>query len=223
MDEPLTNAILASILHLIQRDLAGNRIAPPHWVPPRRDPAHQQRRHPRKSGPRAVTLPPQYRPMEPSPPRVLEQTLPGPPLPTFGVPYTPRSQVDLGRLVRPPEGTTSFTVAGLVRAPTTDEGRGSPVMEPLTGGTVDLSITDRPATPYHRPNPPSPTPKEENPNPNGLGSGSPPRLSPLGNHIICRVIRLPTSTRTQPSAGDPGAFTGAHPPNNTVQRVWFHH
>jgi hypothetical protein len=36
MVEPLTDAILASILHLIRRDLIGNRRAPPHWAPPRR-------------------------------------------------------------------------------------------------------------------------------------------------------------------------------------------
>jgi hypothetical protein len=57
-------------------------------------------------------------------------------------------------------------------------------MDPLTRGTMDLSITDRPATPYHRANPPSSTLDEANPNPNGSCSGSPPRLSPLGNQII---------------------------------------
>jgi hypothetical protein len=31
-------------------------------------------------------------------------------LPQFGVPYTPRSQVDLGRLAGPSEGITPFTV-----------------------------------------------------------------------------------------------------------------
>jgi hypothetical protein len=40
MAEPLTNAILASILHLIRRDLTENgrvppRRAPPRWIPPR--------------------------------------------------------------------------------------------------------------------------------------------------------------------------------------------
>jgi hypothetical protein len=90
-----------------------------------------------------------------------------------------------------------FTVAGLVRTPTTEEERrGSSVVEPLTRGTSDLSITDRPTTPFHRADPPSPTPDLTNPNPNGLGSSSPPRLSPLGNNIICRVIWLPTSTLT---------------------------
>jgi hypothetical protein len=153
MAEPLTNAILASILHLIRRDLTGNRRVPP-------------RRRPHRSRQRAATPPPQYRPMEPSPPRVPEQTLPGPPLPPFGVPYTPRSQVDLGWLVGPPEGATPFTVAGLVRSPATEEGRGLPAVEPLTRGTTDFSITDRPATPYHRSDPPSPTPEEANPNPN---------------------------------------------------------
>jgi hypothetical protein len=111
--------------------------------------------------------------MEPSPPRVPEQTLPRPPLPPFGVPYTPRSQVDLGRLVGSSEGATPFMVAGLVTTPATEEGRGSPVMEPLTRSTTDLSITDQPATPYHRSNPPSLTPEEANPNPNGPGSSSP--------------------------------------------------
>jgi hypothetical protein len=143
---------------------------------------------------------------ESSLPRVIEQSLPGTPLPPFGVPHTPRLQVDLGRLVGPPEGATPFMVAGLVRAPATEEGRGSLAVETLTMGTVDLSIIDRPATPYHRPDPPSPTPKEANPNPNGSGSGSPSWISPLGNRIIRRVIRLPTSTRTRPVVGHPSAF-----------------
>jgi transposase InsO family protein len=43
MVEPLTNVIIASILHLIQRDLAENGRAPPHsaplrWAPPRQAP-----------------------------------------------------------------------------------------------------------------------------------------------------------------------------------------
>jgi hypothetical protein len=51
MAEPLTNAILASILHLIRRDLAENERAPPRraslrWVPPRRAPARRWHRHP---------------------------------------------------------------------------------------------------------------------------------------------------------------------------------
>jgi hypothetical protein len=112
--------------------------------------------------------------MEPSPPRVPEQTLPRPPLPPFGVPYTPRPQVNLGRLAKPPEGATPFMMAELVRAPATEEGRVSLAVEPLSRRTMNLSITDRPATPYHRPDPPSSTPKEANPNPNGSGSSSPP-------------------------------------------------
>jgi hypothetical protein len=201
MVEPLTNTILASILHLIRRELARNRRvpprrAPPRWVHPCQALARWRHRRPRRSGPRAATPPPQYRPMKPSPPRVPEQSLPGPPLPPFGVPYTPRSQVDLGWLVGPLEGATPFTVAALVRAPTTEEGRGSLAVETLTRGTTDLLITDQPATPYHRPDPLSPTPEEANPNPNGAGSGSPPRISPLGNRIIHQVIQLPISTRT---------------------------
>jgi hypothetical protein len=171
-----------------------------------------------------VTPPPQYRPMEPSPPRSPRQSLPGPPLPPFGTPYIPRMQVDLGQLAGPEEVITPFTVVGLVRTPTTEEERrGSPTVEPLTRGTVDLLITDRPATPYHRPDPPSPTPEEPNPNPNVLGSDSPPRLSPLGNHIIHQVIRLPTSTRTQPTASHPGAATDARLSDSTVRRVRFCH
>jgi hypothetical protein len=77
MAEPLTNVILASILHLIQQDLIGNgrappHRAPPHWVPPHRGSARRWCRRPRKSGPRVATPPPQYRPMEPSPPRAPE-------------------------------------------------------------------------------------------------------------------------------------------------------
>jgi hypothetical protein len=127
--------------------------------------------------------------MEPSPPRVPEQTLPGPPLSPFGVPYIPRSQVDLGRWIGPPEGTTPFIVVGLVRNPATkDQERGSPAVEPLTSGTADLTISDRSVMPYHRADPPSLTSDEANHNLNGLGSSSPPRVSPLGNRIIRRVI-----------------------------------
>jgi hypothetical protein len=97
-------------------------------------------------------------------------------------------------------------VSGLVRAPAIEEGKGSPAVEPLTRGTIDLSITDRPATPYHRLDPLSPTPEEENPNPNGSSSDSPPQLSPLGNHIIRWVMQLPTSTRTRPAARSPGCL-----------------
>jgi hypothetical protein len=114
--------------------------------------------------------------MEPSPPRS-----PGPSLPPFGAPYTPRSQVDLGRLVGPPEGITPFMVAGLVRTPATKEQeRGSPMGEPLTRGMTYLTISDRLATPYYRADLPSPTSDMTNPNSNGLGFGSPPRISPLG-------------------------------------------
>jgi hypothetical protein len=60
--------------------------------------------------------PPQYQSMEPSPPRSL-----GLSLPPFGVPYTLRSQVDLGRLAEPPEGITLFTVAGPRKTPATEE------------------------------------------------------------------------------------------------------
>jgi hypothetical protein len=74
---------------------------------------------------------------------------------------------------------------------------------PLTRGTTDLSISDRPATPFHRPDPPSPTQDEANPNPNGLGFGSPLRISPLGNQVIRRVIRLPTSIRTRSATRAP--------------------
>jgi hypothetical protein len=67
MTEPLTNAILASILHLIWRDLVKNRRVPPrralpHWVRPHRAPTHRwhhrpagadqwQRHHPHSTGP----------------------------------------------------------------------------------------------------------------------------------------------------------------------------
>jgi hypothetical protein len=162
MTEPFTNVILASILHLIRRDLAENRRVPPHrapprWVPPRRAPTRQRRHHPRRSGPRAATPPPQYRPMEPSPPRSPGQSLLRPPLPPFGTPYIPRTQVDLGWLAGPQEGITPFTMARLVRTPTTEEERrGSLAVEPLTRGTTDLLITDRPTTPFHRADPPSP-------------------------------------------------------------------
>jgi hypothetical protein len=55
------------------------------------------------------------------------------------------------------------------------------VVEPLTRGTTNLTISDGPTTPFHRPDLASPTPDEANPNPNGLGSSSPLWMSPLGN------------------------------------------
>jgi hypothetical protein len=149
MVEPLTNAILASILHLIRRDLTENqraalRRAPPHWVPPCRALARRWHRCPHRSGPRVTTPPPQYQTMEPSPPRAPEQSLPRPPLPLFGVPYTPRSQVDLRWLARPPEGVTIFMVATPRRTLATEEEEmGSPAVEPLTRGTTDLTISDQ--------------------------------------------------------------------------------
>jgi hypothetical protein len=93
------------------------------------------------------------------------------------------------------------------------------VVETLTRGTADLSITDRLATPYHTPDPPSPTPEEANPNPNESVSGSLPQISPLDNQIIHRVIQLPASTRTRPVVGHPGAFTDAHPSDSTVRLI----
>jgi hypothetical protein len=109
------------------------------------------------------------------------------------------------------------------RAHAREQGGGSPAVEPLIRSTTDLTIIDRPATPYHRPDPPSLRSEEANPNPNGSGSGSSPRISPLGNRIIRRVLRLPTSSHTQPAAGHPGAITDARPSDSTVRRVWFCH
>jgi hypothetical protein len=136
--------------------------------------------------------------MEPSPPRSSGMSLP-----PFGVPYNPRTQVDLGRLAGPPEGITPFMVTGQRRTPTTEEERGSLALEPLTRGTTDLMISDRPATPHPRADPPSPTSDMTNPNPNGSGSGSPPRLSLLGNQVICRVIRLPPPLYPDPTSRQP--------------------
>jgi hypothetical protein len=156
--------------------------------------------------------------MEPSPPRSPEPSLLGPPLPPFGAPYTPRTQVDLGRLVGPPEGITPFTVVGLVRTLVTEEQeRGSPAVEPLARVTTDLTISDRLATPFHRPDPPSSTLEEANPNPNRLDFGSPPWISPLGSQVIRQVIWLPTSTCTRPATGHLGAVTDAHLLDSTVQ------
>jgi hypothetical protein len=70
MVEPLTNAILASILHLIRRDLTGKGSS--MLAPPRRAPTCQWHRRTHRSRPRAGTPPPQYRPMELSPPRATE-------------------------------------------------------------------------------------------------------------------------------------------------------
>jgi hypothetical protein len=111
--------------------------------------------------------------MEPSPPRST-----GPPLPPFGVPYNPRSQVNLGQLAGPPKGITPFTVVGPRRTPATEEERGQPMVEPLIQGTTDLTISDRPTTPYHRADQPSPTPNTANPKPNGSSFGYPPQPGP---------------------------------------------
>jgi hypothetical protein len=97
----------------------------------------------------------------------------------------------VGRAIR---GHHSIHVAGLRRTPTTKEERGQPAVELLIQGTTGLAISDRPTTPYNRADPPSPTPDMENPNHNRLASSSLPQISPLGNQVICRVIRLPTST-----------------------------
>jgi hypothetical protein len=96
MAEPLTNAILISILHLIRWDLNGNqsRLAPPHR---RRCRIHQ-------SGPRAVTTTPSYQPMELSPPHSSM-----PPVPPFGTPYTPSTTMDLEHLTGPSKSITMFT------------------------------------------------------------------------------------------------------------------
>jgi hypothetical protein len=140
MAEPLINVILASILHLIRQYLTWNRRAPPCWAPPRWAPAHQDPRRICRSKPRAVTPPPSYRPMEPSPPTPNGPPLSGPPLPPL--PYNPRTQVNLGRLAKSPEGITSFMVAGPRRTPATEEERGSPAVEPLTRGMTDLMSSD---------------------------------------------------------------------------------
>jgi hypothetical protein len=95
------------------------------------------------------------------------------------------------------------------------------VVEPLTRGTTNLTISDGLTTPLHRPDLASPTPDEANPNPNGLGSSSPLWMSPLGNWVIRQVIRLPSSTRTRPSADHPGAITDACPSHSMVWRVRF--
>jgi hypothetical protein len=163
-------------------------------------------------------LPPLYRPMEPSPPRPI-----GPPLPPFSAPYNPRTQVDLRRLAGPSEGITPFTVAGLRGTPATKEERGQLAVELLIRGTTDIMTSDRPATPYHRADPPSPTPDTINPNHNRSGSGSSSQISPLGNRVIRQVIRLPTSTRTQPAVGHPGTITDVCPSDLTVRQVWFCH
>jgi hypothetical protein len=82
--------------------------------------------------------------------------------------------------------------------------RASPVVEPLAHHIAELTIIARLRTPHSRIDPPSSTPDTVNPNPNGLGSSSPPRLSPLGNWVIRRVIQLPHSTGTQSATGQSG-------------------
>jgi hypothetical protein len=156
--------------------------------------------------------------MEPSPPRSPRPPLPGPPLPPFDVNYNPRTQVHCW-----PGHRRASLCSRWQRTPATKEEREQPAVEPLIQGMTDLTISDQPATTYHRADPPSPTPDMANPNPNMSGSSSLPRISPLGNRVIHRVIQLPTSTRTQPTVGHPGAVTDVHPSDSTVWRVWFRH
>jgi hypothetical protein len=111
--------------------------------------------------------------MEPSPPR--------PPLPPFEIPYIPSTSVDLGRLAGPSTGITPFTVDGPTSVPEKEGERGSPAVELLVQHKADLTISDRPRTPYTQIDPPSPMLDTKNPKPNGSGFDSPPRLSPLGN------------------------------------------
>jgi hypothetical protein len=91
----------------------------------------------------------------------------------------------------------------------------------LAGPRSDLTISDRMGTPYTRTDPPSPKPDIGNPNPNGLGSNSPPRLSPLRNRVIYRVIWLPPSTWTQPVISHLGIVIDAHPSDSMVWQVQF--
>jgi hypothetical protein len=67
--------------------------------------------------------------------------------------------------------------------------RGQLAVEPLIQGMTDLTISNRPTTPYYRADPPSPTPDTIKSNLNGLGSGSSQRISPLDNRVIHRVIQ----------------------------------
>jgi hypothetical protein len=84
-------------------------------------------------------------------------------------------------------GHHSFRGGRTKKNPCNQKRKGSPGVEPLTRGMTDLTISHRPATPFHRLDPPSPTSDEANPNPSGLGSDSSSRISPLGNWVIRRV------------------------------------
>jgi hypothetical protein len=183
MAEPLTNAILASILHLIRRDLAEDgrfapRRAPLRWALLHRAPAHRRHRCPCRSGPRAMTPPPHIDLWN-----LHHQDHSGRHCHHLAHP-TPQEHKFLGQLAEPPEGITP--VARLVRTPAIEEQeRGSPMVQPLTRGTTDLMINDRTATAYHRADPPSLTPDSTNPNSNGLESDSPSRISPLRSSLEC--------------------------------------
>jgi hypothetical protein len=142
MTGSLTNVILASIHHLIRRDLVGNRGAPPRWAPLSRALARRRHRRIRRSGLRTVIPPPSYWPMESSPPRSTIL-----PLPPFGMPYNPRTSVDLRHLVGLPEGITPFMATGPRSALAKEGERGSPAVESLIRGMTDLTITDRLGTP----------------------------------------------------------------------------
>jgi hypothetical protein len=106
MSDQLTHALLASILHLIQRDII---VQHPARAAPRHLSLLNQQSH-CASTTAPVVLAPSYHPMHPSssPPHISTPSS----LPPFGVPYTmPQGSINLGRLTGPSEGSNPFTVA----------------------------------------------------------------------------------------------------------------
>jgi hypothetical protein len=148
-----------------------------------------------------------------------------PQITAFGTPFT--LITDLGRFIGGSRGLNAFTTAGGLGTShqmAFDQQEGE-------GNTMDLNITQ----------PPSPTPYAAPPNPNPNGTGSAPQpsetphpngsrtdtqatliVSPLGNQVIHRVIRLTSSVHTRSTGTHPGAIMDARTSDYTARRVWFH-
>jgi hypothetical protein len=126
---------------------------------------------------------------------------PPPPHLAFFAP-TARSD-DLGRFYGRTVGVNPLLAS--CGAGTSQERASTP---PQGGAIIDLNISatapPSPTTVTTDPNPNRSRLRLPSPNPNR--HGSPSRLSPLGNRIIHRVIRLPSSpTRSRPATTPPGS------------------
>jgi hypothetical protein len=148
---------------------------------------------------------PLYRSIEPSSPHPVHFTL------------VARSN-DLGRFYGRTDGVTPLSA--ISGAGTSHVTASAP---PTGGAIIDLNIS---ATAP----PPSPATIDLSPNglrirsppQNHIPNGSPPRLSPLGNRITHRMIRLPSSSILSRSTTTPQrAVTNARPSDSMVRLVRF--